>query len=114
MTLKPLIALAVVAGAAVAGSAAAGTADGPAASWSAQAADQRFDQLDRNHDGSLSRDEANEAHELDTRFSELDADNDGKLSRGEYRVVAAGEARTLPGAATASTPASAASGATRR
>lgn len=70
-------------------------------------ADRRFDELDRNRDGYLSRDEAGEAHELDTRFSELDVNNDGKLSRDEYRVVSAGEARTLPGAA------SAASGSTR-
>ena len=76
--------------------------------------DARFDALDRNHDGFLSRDEAEEARELDTRFSELDANNDGKLSREEYRVVGAGETVTLPGApSAASDPPSAASGATR-
>jgi hypothetical protein len=79
-----------------------------------ESTDVRFDALDRNHDGFLSRDEANEAHELDTRFSELDANNDGKLSREEYRVVGAGETATLPGApSAASEPPSAASGATR-
>lgn len=79
----------------------------PAAPADPQSIDRRFDQLDRNHDGFLSRDEANDAAELATRFSELDANNDGKLSRAEYRVVTAGEAQTLPGAPTA------ASGATR-
>ena len=73
----------------------------------AQSVDARFEQLDRNRDGFLSRDEANDARELETRFSELDVDNDGKLSRDEYRVVSAGEKETLPGATTA------ASGATR-
>lgn len=62
---------------------------------------QRFAELDRNHDGFLSREEAKDAPELDTRFSELDVNNDGKLSRAEYRVVAAGESAMLPGAPTA-------------
>lgn len=47
----------------------------------------RFDQLDRNRDGMLSRDEANNAEELNTRFSELDRNNDNKLSREEYGVL---------------------------
>ena len=44
----------------------------------------RFEALDRNHDGYISRDEAKDAAELNTRFSELDANNDGKLSHDEY------------------------------
>lgn len=104
MTLKPLIALALASAALLAGP----------LGRAADAADQRFDELDRNHDGFLSRDECSDARELDTRFSELDADNDGKLSRGEYRVVVAGERETLPGAATAeSQPPAAGAGATR-
>lgn len=47
----------------------------------------RFDALDKNHDGYISRDEAKNASELDTRFSELDTNNDGKLSRSEYRAL---------------------------
>ena len=47
----------------------------------------RFEALDKNHDGYISRDEAKDASELDTRFSELDANNDGKLSRDEYDAV---------------------------
>lgn len=104
MNLKPLIALALASAALLAGP----------MSRAADAADQRFDELDRNHDGFLSRDEANDARELDTRFSELDADNDGKLSRNEYHVVVAGERQTLPGAANAaSSVPSAGAGATR-
>jgi len=47
----------------------------------------RFDSLDKNHDGFVSRDEAKDASELDTRFTELDANNDGKLSRDEYNAL---------------------------
>jgi len=47
----------------------------------------RFDALDKNHDGYISRDEAKDASELNTRFSELDANNDGKLSRDEYNSM---------------------------
>ena len=49
----------------------------------------RFDQLDRNGDGVLSRDEAKDAEELNTRFSELDSNNDSKLSRQEYGALEA-------------------------
>jgi len=47
----------------------------------------RFDDLDRNSDGFVSRDEGRDAEELQTRFSELDVNNDGKLSRDEYAVL---------------------------
>jgi Ca2+-binding EF-hand superfamily protein len=49
--------------------------------------DARFNELDRNGDGFVSRDEGRDADELNTRFSELDANNDGKLSRDEYAVL---------------------------
>ena len=48
---------------------------------------ERFDRLDRNGDGFISRDEAKDAPELQTRFSELDTNNDGKLSREEYGAL---------------------------
>ena len=47
----------------------------------------RFEALDKNHDGFVSRDEAKDANELNTRLTELDANNDGKLSREEYNAV---------------------------
>lgn len=49
----------------------------------------RFDELDVNHDGYVSRDEARNAEELNTRFSELDRDNDGKLTQQEYNAFEA-------------------------
>ena len=101
MSFKCLIALAVAAAWTGVARPATPTPQDRLVSRSVQA-DRRFDELDRNGDGFLSRDEADEARELDTRFSELDANNDGKLSRDEYRVVVAGERQTLPGAATAS------------
>src|SRR5258706_15322075 len=53
-------------------------------------ADSRFERLDKNHDGFISRDEAKDAAELNTRFSELDTNNDGKLSPEEYGALYAG------------------------
>ena len=49
--------------------------------------DARFQQLDRNRDGFVSRDEGRDAEELNTRFTELDVNNDNKLSRDEYVVL---------------------------
>ena len=47
----------------------------------------RFDELDKNHDGFISRDEGKDAEELNTRFTELDTNNDNKLSREEYSAL---------------------------
>ncbi len=72
----------------------------------------RFDQLDKNRDGFLSRDEANGAEELNTRFSELDRNNDNKLARDEYQALgnenaAAGASRPRADADAARRPAGA-------
>lgn len=47
----------------------------------------RFDRLDTNHDGFISRDEGKDAEELHTRFTELDTNNDNRLSRDEYGAL---------------------------
>ena len=47
----------------------------------------RFERLDRNGDGFVTRDEAKDAEELNTRFTELDVNNDNKLSRQEYGAL---------------------------
>lgn len=61
----------------------------PAAAQPSVLADNpgRFDQLDRNRDGFLTRDESKDAEELHTRFTELDRNNDNRLSREEYDVL---------------------------
>jgi len=69
------------------GSAADGTMKQPG---TGATADSRFERLDKNHDGFISRDEAKDAAELNTRFSELDTNNDGKLSPEEYGALYAG------------------------
>jgi hypothetical protein len=43
-----------------------------------------FSALDKNRDGSLSRQEANGDREIAKRFAHFDVDNDGKLSLAEY------------------------------
>src|SRR3954463_16029257 len=48
---------------------------------------ERFESLDRNGDGFVSRDEGKDADELNTRFSELDVNNDNQLSLDEYALL---------------------------
>jgi opacity protein-like surface antigen len=43
-----------------------------------------FNNLDKNHDGSISKAEARADKELSKNFSAADKDHDGKLSRSEY------------------------------
>jgi hypothetical protein len=45
-----------------------------------------FDQLDKNHDGVLLPDEAED--QLSVEFSEADVNGDGGLSRSEYAAAA--------------------------
>jgi hypothetical protein len=47
-------------------------------------AQQKFDELDVNHDGIIDQQEANASKELSAQFSKLDANNDGKLSVTEF------------------------------
>jgi hypothetical protein len=65
----------------------AGATQRPARGATGTSTRGRFDLLDTNGDGFISRDEAKDAPELQTRFSELDKDNDGKLSREEYGAL---------------------------
>lgn len=46
---------------------------------------QLFNQLDSNHDGYVSKEEARRSADVTSRFKELDADHDGKISSEEYR-----------------------------
>ncbi|HKQ29407.1 MAG TPA: EF-hand domain-containing protein [Burkholderiales bacterium] len=53
--------------------------------------DPGFNALDKNHDGSISKTEAQGNPDLAKRFSTADTDHDGKLSRVEYLKVMAKE-----------------------
>ena len=61
----------------------AGAAGDKATNPTGSTAERAFDAMDKNKDGSLSRDELKGSpHEKD--FARLDKNNDGKLSRGEH------------------------------
>lgn len=52
-----------------------------------QTRQQLFDKLDANHNGSISRDEAQESPALVVIFVETDANSDGELSDSEFAQV---------------------------
>lgn len=47
----------------------------------------RFERLDTNHDGYISRGEARKDPALNSKFSSADKDQDGRLSDAEYRNI---------------------------
>ena len=49
--------------------------------------DPGFNNLDKNHDGYLSRTEAAASPTVSKRFKQADRNNDGKLSRSEYLMT---------------------------
>jgi hypothetical protein len=55
-----------------------------------------FSDLDRNHDGSLTRDELTSTDAITSQFSTADSNGDGKLSETEYNA-AVGNPSTTPG-----------------
>lgn len=62
----------------------------------AKSTDPGFNNLDRNHDGKLTRSEAARNPYLEKRFKEADRDGDGTLSRTEYlRVMTAKDMGTV-------------------
>jgi len=94
MTSRTIITAAVAAAFAFALPAYAAGDKGSAGSSSAGATkddtNQEFRKLDKNKDGSISRDEAKGSeHEKD--FSKYDKNNDGKLSKGEFGAAEKGE-----------------------
>lgn len=66
--------------AAPAGAGAPGTANPAATSQTPP----MFEQLDANHDGSITKAEAERSADLKARFDKLDANRDGKISAQEY------------------------------
>lgn len=75
----------------------AGSAPGGATTGSSRIAPDAFDQLDRNHDGFISREEAAGTN-LANDFDELDTNRDGKLSPGEATSRAARGSSSASGA----------------
>jgi hypothetical protein len=51
---------------------------------SMKSADAKFDKLDRNDDGNLSKSEAREEDKLSAQFASVDQNSDGQLSKSEY------------------------------
>lgn len=51
---------------------------------SSATAQTKFDQLDTNHDGSISKEEAQASNSLKAEFSRLDSNKDNKLSMTEF------------------------------
>ncbi|HTY98333.1 MAG TPA: EF-hand domain-containing protein [Rhodocyclaceae bacterium] len=73
--------------AALAAQPAAAPAGDPAARTTTAAMDPPaplFQQLDVNHDGSITTEEAKRSAEVTARFKELDANHDGKISVAEF------------------------------
>ena len=54
------------------------------AAGTAASGNAKFDQLDRNHDGTLSRDEVRGIRDYGRAFTEADANKDGRLDRDEF------------------------------
>jgi hypothetical protein len=110
MKLRTMIALAVAAGfsmTAYAGgdksASGASTDKSAAAGASSSGAEKMFQALDKNKDGSVSREEAKGTpHDKD--FAQLDKNNDGKLSRQEHAAAPehAGEKAASGGTASGS------------
>lgn len=57
----------------------------PAADVAKEQTPPLFEQLDSNHDGYVSKDEAKRSAEVTARYKELDSDRDGRISAAEFR-----------------------------
>jgi hypothetical protein len=65
--------------------------DMPATSAGSTAGSSLFNQLDSNHDGSISKEEAKRSAEVSATFDSLDANHDGAISASEYAKGAQGK-----------------------
>ncbi|HVJ12342.1 MAG TPA: EF-hand domain-containing protein [Burkholderiales bacterium] len=86
MKLRTLIAVAVAAGFSASAYAGGDKTSGAAGASSSSGAEKMFQSLDKNKDGSITREEAKGTpHDKD--FATLDKNNDGKLSRQEHAAA---------------------------
>lgn len=55
-----------------------------------------FKDLDANHDGQISMDEAKKSPNVSDQFSQADANKDGKLDAAEFSALEAKPAEAMP------------------
>ena len=55
-----------------------------------------FQDLDANHDGQISRDEAKKSTDVNNKFNQADANKDGKLDAAEFAALETLPKETLP------------------
>ena len=55
--------------------------------WAGSNGASSFQDLDANHDGQISRDEAKKSPEVSNNFDKADANKDGKLDASEFAAV---------------------------
>jgi Ca2+-binding EF-hand superfamily protein len=55
-----------------------------------------FQDLDKNHDGQISRDEAKQSPQVSKNFDRADANKDGKLDSAEFAAVEAAPIESMP------------------
>ena len=55
-----------------------------------------FQDLDTNHDGQITLDEAKKAPEVKDKFTEADANKDGKLDAAEFAALEAMPKESIP------------------
>ncbi len=55
-----------------------------------------FQELDANHDGQISRDEAKKSSDVNNKFNQADANKDGKLDAAEFSALEAMPKEAMP------------------
>jgi len=55
-----------------------------------------FKDLDTNHDGKISREEANKSPDVSSKFTQADANKDGKLDAAEFAALETMPTKDMP------------------
>ncbi|MGA9031116.1 MAG: hypothetical protein WB402_01175 [Sulfuricaulis sp.] len=55
-----------------------------------------FQELDANHDGQISRDEAKKSSDVNNKFNQADANKNGKLDAAEFSALEATPKEAMP------------------
>jgi Ca2+-binding EF-hand superfamily protein len=64
--------------------------------WAAGTGASSFQDLDTNHDGQISRDEAKKAPNVSKNFDQTDANKDGKLDSSEFAAMETAPQESMP------------------